>query len=497
MRYRQITSEKWDRGFEFYRSYHSFTVDYYDYYLSKIYRLSIKNPIKRFFLRSLKSRFAITNFIGGLFKPDSRRRMLSSVYVELNRKKCYYITADIDIKIDDIKKFIDTISISIPPTIIVLNRRTKHCHLIYELDKPYSFSSQDQKFSLSKAFRDFVNESIGGDKRYNGCTVRNPLNIIEHDIYYTNKVYTWDEIFNITSFSILKEDLSKPSVKRPVIEIKAPVFYPRLNFIVKEGRRNITLFDYGRKFAYGIARVSKSESWLHKKVRDYLNYLNEVFCKPPLPSSEIETIARSISTWVWERLGYFLSVKYKKQIPLDIHELRSRQRTSALETTKKKLLKAKKELYKKFIEFYNSTPFSKHSEIGRRLIKVRNFVKNNKLVKFKSKTKNMERDSIIRNLKEIFGFKTNSKMYRYLKFIIRLIKRFFIDIKYSSYLLNDSDNIDMVFTFKRRLLLSDLDYAPLDKFKSRFWLSKFSISIDGIPSFPDFDYWYSNLKYLS
>jgi hypothetical protein len=70
--------------------------------------------------------------------------------------------------------------------------------------------------------------------------------------------------------------------------------------IILDGSRNSTVFDYGRKYAYGQIRSCSTHKCLLDKVAFYCSGINSN-CHPPLTEREVFHIARSIAKYCWER----------------------------------------------------------------------------------------------------------------------------------------------------------------------------------------------------
>jgi Replicase family/Primase C terminal 1 (PriCT-1) len=174
---------------------------------------------------------------------------------------------------------------NLPPPNWTTTSRSGHAHLVYGLSLPV-FSGDERfrkPFALVEAIRRALGSKLGADQNYSGLITQNPL----HPGWLT----TAPERHRLYSLGDFLEwiDLSSPAQPKQKS--------------AENGSRNCALFDRLRYAAYQHALSSRlagltEEAWC-SFVLSMAESMN--FFVPPLPPSEVRSIARSVSRWVWRR----------------------------------------------------------------------------------------------------------------------------------------------------------------------------------------------------
>lgn len=173
-----------------------------------------------------------------------------------------------------------------PPSLVMVNPDNGHAHYAYALNAPVACSdiARLEPLKYLAAIQEGTRRRIGADPSYASNLIKTP----SHSAWYTipiNKTYSLGE---------MAEYCTLPS-SREVKRLSEDIDYAGLG-------RNCTLFEVVRKQAYKDVR----QFWhgggyqsFHSHVVALSQYLNNFSI--PLPQSELKSIARSVTRWIWQR----------------------------------------------------------------------------------------------------------------------------------------------------------------------------------------------------
>lgn len=165
------------------------------------------------------------------------------------------------------------------PTLTVINPSNAHAHLLYQLAAPVSTTDKSSKRAIAylESIERAYKHELGSDPAYSGLLTKNPLHeswlVSANDVQY--------------ELSMLAEyvDLTKCNHAQE---------------LASAGGRNSTVFETVRKIAYKIARTYETFDEFSREILAQCFELNHAFAER-LPDREIQTIAKSITEWVWRR----------------------------------------------------------------------------------------------------------------------------------------------------------------------------------------------------
>ena len=174
------------------------------------------------------------------------------------------------------------------PNFATTNPENGHAHLVYGLSAPVltTEAAREAPLRYLNAIRTAYTAITGADQGYTGLITKNPL----HDHWITLHGHT--HLFDLSELADYVPDLNKYSDRSPVSDA------------VGIGR-NVSLFDYVRKWSYTEIRLFRGAGRQH-----YTTWLTHVYNKvaerngdftDPLGLSEVKAIAKSIAKWVWAR----------------------------------------------------------------------------------------------------------------------------------------------------------------------------------------------------
>lgn len=185
-----------------------------------------------------------------------------------------------------------------PPNFVVVNPKNAHAHLVYALEAPVCRTEHAhlKPLQYAAAIEFQMKLLLRSDMSYAGLICKNPLHEHWRTMFVHNKQYSLDE---------LAEYLTK-----------LPVKLPKKAEITGLGR-NCTLFDRVRKRGYSLIKQYKPKqdySAFERAIRAECECFNATF-DPPLPESEVKSITKSISKWIWKHFdveaGIERTRKYK------------------------------------------------------------------------------------------------------------------------------------------------------------------------------------------
>lgn len=248
------------------------------------------NPALQLFRDTLPARPYMSNDPrrGVWIRP--REVALKAKYVQLNAP---WAAASLPFDVDREGAAFSAEDAGIPsPSLTIVNPRTAHAHLLYLLKQPATRGNPRLDWLLA-AVRSGLAEMLGADPSYGGGLIQNPL----HPCWYT---LATDFTYNLSDLAwIVPENLLRP--RRPT-EVHT----------LDIASRNVDLFERSRRVAYRLVGGCESDRELHAKVLDFCAVSNVY--RPPLPSSEVRSVARSISRWTWRHRAFLrLSDKVKRR----------------------------------------------------------------------------------------------------------------------------------------------------------------------------------------
>ena len=244
--------------------------------------ISCKNEIiGRFYDNLPKRPYCCDNFKHG---PNirSKDQAVAKAHVELAQHRRAYLAFDVDRE----GAAYSWEEANLPaPTIVCVNPKNAHAHLLYELRIPVLFPLRNGEMGRAsrrgmrfyKAVRRAYVSEMGSDPAYNGLLCKNPL----HKAW---RVATYNALYDLGELADYV-DISKTSrnIATRTIDISG---------------RNVTLFDRARFFAYRVVKRFNGQEALHCRVRRFCELDNKFF-NPPLPMAEVRSVARSVASWTW------------------------------------------------------------------------------------------------------------------------------------------------------------------------------------------------------
>lgn len=174
------------------------------------------------------------------------------------------------------------------PNAVVENPRNGHAHAVWALAEPITRTEYARRKPLAyaAAVTEGLRRATDGDAGYSGLMTKNPDHNAWDATWWTDQLYTLD---------FLAERLSE-------IDCLPPKSWRRARRKNPVGLgRNCTIFETARTWAYREVRhhfgdPDGLEAAIHTRVHE----LNAEFTEP-LPTSEANGIARSISRWIITR----------------------------------------------------------------------------------------------------------------------------------------------------------------------------------------------------
>lgn len=273
------------------------------------------------------------------------------------------------------------------PNFIIYNKENNHVQIWYRLKNPIWIQNNFSKNTVYKYYKTVykrMRDILKADRNFSHKLCKNPF----YEMY--NKNCTWFK-FDIHSYSYTLGELAEhldlnffdETIKNEKKEIS--INYENEYSGVSIGCRNTSLFDYVRKLAYKYySKTSCKENDLYNFC---LNVLKDSDLKnnPPVKEKELETIARSISSWTVENIQIQAHKTKKYTDKQREKSLYTRRKNKISKISKvKKLLKDSKSLSNREI----SKILSKEYGCGFSIDSVNRYVKEiqeEKLRKSKSK----------------------------------------------------------------------------------------------------------------
>ena len=176
------------------------------------------------------------------------------------------------------------------PSITVENRENGHAHAIYLLSWPVLKVADGEPASRALRYMAAVQEGLRqrleADPSYSGLMVKNPRSD------YWGVLTWWEDLYDLDALAAkVERELEHLTDRRKRL--------PDIGL-----GRNHNLFNDVRRWAYRVVRLDWSgyDSFRYA-VRDRTVELNTF--TPPLPDSEVRSIAKSVAGWTWERRESF------------------------------------------------------------------------------------------------------------------------------------------------------------------------------------------------
>jgi hypothetical protein len=230
------------------------------------------------FNESLENKIRCTdNFDDGVFFR-TKQKAINYKYISVNQNYKSQIIIDID---KPSSAFLWEKENLPPPSLIIINKINTHSHYIYQLNTPviYTENGRPKPQKFYEAVDSALTNKLNGDLGYSGLITKNPNHkewgLIEH-----NRTYDLSEF---------QEYLDIPAKGRRTS------YRP----LLEDGGRNTTIFNEVRLWAY----VEVKNHISYETFRDCVStkcHIRNIHFIPNLPSKEVNTIANSISKWVWK-----------------------------------------------------------------------------------------------------------------------------------------------------------------------------------------------------
>lgn len=215
-----------------------------------------------------------------------KNKALEMAVLQINGpRRIQYLTFDIDRNFGGLAWDDNNIP---SPNIIIINPQNGHAHLIYELAQPVwldkksdTHQSESPPVKYMKAIQKAMARELKADISYNHLMTKNPFYKGWRSVYMTDHLYTLGELANHLDLSYTIPQSA---------EIKDTEV---------SGRRAI-LFESIRHWAYKSKGYYNCESDFYNAILDELHIINDSFIKGPEKFSELRSIAKSVSRWVWK-----------------------------------------------------------------------------------------------------------------------------------------------------------------------------------------------------
>lgn len=213
--------------------------------------------------------------------------ILSGLFIEYSRFKRAYVTLDLDYA-GSASSWMEG---GLPePTVVIINRRNYHCHMLWELKTPVYWPNQYNYKSvrmgpvnLFRVVKHGLETLLSADRGYTNSTVKNPFS----PVWIT---YWADRQYELKYLAEFIPNISLPEIRKN----RNDVYFGR----------NDELFNVMRKKAY-------KNAFKYIELRDFQDFIlehcesyNETFIpmnwpdRGPLNNIEVGHIAKGIAKWV-------------------------------------------------------------------------------------------------------------------------------------------------------------------------------------------------------
>lgn len=231
------------------------------------------------FYSHLNEAVVTTNDFAEGTKFRKREKVDQFAYCGLNPVYRAYLSFDID-KPASAFRFED---VNLPaPTIITVNRKNGHCHMLYRLNTPVAYheNSRSAPQDYFEAIQSEMESRLSADTAFNHTLTKNPL----HPAW---EVITFPTRYDLTDFTEWIELPKRSTTKR-------------LPDDVAFRGRNDELFHTLRFWAYGAVHAHvNAEAW-HREVLAKAIEIDETF-DVSLPYSEVKATAKSVASGTWKK----------------------------------------------------------------------------------------------------------------------------------------------------------------------------------------------------
>lgn len=216
---------------------------------------------------------------------------------------------------------------NINPNLLVVNKDNNRGHFYFRLES-FVGTTEAARIKPQKALRlltHSLNNHLCTDKAFNGMQGKNPLNSDYRVFSYTDKPYSFSELFD----NIPDEKIYLNEPQRIITESKEILQ-------VNTGERTIYLFDSVRFHAYKAKHRHSSYESFYKEIHSVYTDLNAMLSEP-LTFNECKNAIKSIASWTWA--NYSGDQKNRGVLQLDLRgqalTLQERQVVGAKYTHKK------------------------------------------------------------------------------------------------------------------------------------------------------------------
>lgn len=230
------------------------------------------------FYNHLNEAVVTTNDFAKGTKFRKREKVVQFAYCGLNPVYRAYLSFDLDQPASAFR-FEDA---NLPvPTIITVNRKNGHCHMLYRLNTPVAYhrNSRSAPQDYFEAIQSAMESRLSADPAFNHALTKNPL----HSAW---EVITFPTSYDLTDFTEWV-DLPKRST----------VHSPPGNIVIQG--RNDELFHTLRLWAYSAVRQHDDMDIWYRSALSQAQEINKHFDRS-LPFSEIKATARSVAKWHWK-----------------------------------------------------------------------------------------------------------------------------------------------------------------------------------------------------
>lgn len=230
------------------------------------------------FYNHLNDAVVTTNDFAEGTKFRKREKVAQFAYCGLNPVYRAYLSFDLDQPASAFR-FED---VNLPaPTIITVNRKNGHCHMLYRLNTPVAYhkNSRSAPQDYFGAIQLALESRLSADIAFNHTVTKNPL----HPAW---EVITFPTSYDLADFTEWI-DMPQWSAKHSLPE-----------HIQIQGR-NDELFHTLRMWAYGAVRQHDDMDAWYRSALAEAEEINGHFDRP-LPISEVRATARSVAKWHWK-----------------------------------------------------------------------------------------------------------------------------------------------------------------------------------------------------
>lgn len=232
--------------------------------------------------------------MAGLNQPSYRLpkdRAICFPYIQMNKLRRAYICLDVDRP----GAALCYKEVGMPaPTFTLENPENGHAHVFYESKNPIPFTgkSRVRPQNYYRAVEEALIFQFQADLSFSAYIVKNPYHNTRRGggkWELVNNCITYD-LKDLASYVDLRS-YKRRSVKRKLQSVAGPIL---------EGARNDSVFDLVRTEAYRTVKYHKEYGTFHHELRVYSVSLNQQYCIPPLPLTELEYMLERICDWTWQ-----------------------------------------------------------------------------------------------------------------------------------------------------------------------------------------------------